>query len=305
MERAPISVLVRTKDRPRRLTEALESVVAQTIAPLEAIVVNDGGEPVDHLLAPYSRRLPLHSLLHATPRGRAAAANAGLTAASGAWIAMLDDDDLFLPDHLATLWGAARSVSAAPLVYAACRVERPGRPAEVLGAPFEREALALANSIPTCAAIFSREAALAVKGFDESLPFLEDWDLWLRLAGRGAFVFVNAVTSVYRAGEASVGGAMADERWRAMEALLAKHWAIVRPGHLVRRLHALEQDIEALRLQSETLRRKAEDGSAERERLREETRFIRDLADAHLLGPTWWLHRAWEWWRRVRGKDGP
>jgi glycosyltransferase involved in cell wall biosynthesis len=296
-----VSVLIRTRDRPRLLAEALESVARQTRAPLEVVVVNDGGEPVGHILASFAKRLTIRHVTHPEALGRAAAANAGVRLAQGELVALLDDDDLFLPTHLQTLADALAG-SGAELAHAACRLVRPDGE-EVMATPADREALLLANTIPTCAALVSRQAILAVGGFDETLPFLEDWDLWIRLAQRRAFVFVNQVTSVYRAGPASVGGAMAAERWQVMERLFAKHWPRLTPATLVRRLYQLERDIGELRRQAAEVRRWAAELEADNGRLREETRFIRELAEAGLLGPTWWLHRAWRRWRRWRGRE--
>ncbi len=260
-----VSVIVRTRDRLEPLGEALASVAAQTYRPLEAVVVNDGGAPVGGVVDRVRDRLAVRLVEHPEPRGRAAAANAGVRAAAGEWVAFLDDDDLYLPEHVATVMEAARR-EGVELAYAACRVLHPaaGPEGEVLARPFDPEALAIANSIPTCAVVVRREAVLAVGGFDEELEFLEDWELWLRLAARGRFAFVPEVTSVYRAGPASVGGDMAGERWAAMVRVLERHWEKVRPGALVRRLHELERDIAALR--AELLRVAGDAEAAERGR---------------------------------------
>lgn len=298
-----VSVLIRTRDRPRLLAEALESVARQTRAPLEVVVVNDGGEPVGHILASFAKRLTARHVSHPVAMGRACAANAGFKVARGAWVAILDDDDLFLPHHLETLT-AALAGAPAGLAHAACRLSRPDGE-EVIGSPADRDGLLLANTIPTCATLVSREAVLTAGGFDEELPFLEDWDLWIRLAQRHDFVYVDQVTSVYRAGPTSVGGAMAAERWQVMERLFAKHWDLLSPAILVRRLYRLERDIGELRREAAAHRSRVLDLEHDNSRLREETRFIRELADAGLLGPTWWLHRWWRRWREWPGKGPP
>ncbi|NDP43760.1 MAG: glycosyltransferase, partial [Aromatoleum sp.] len=72
-----MSVVVRSKDEADRLRLTLTSLARQT-APAEVIVVNDGS--VDHtpaVLAKAAHELPLKVVAHATPRGRAGAANAG------------------------------------------------------------------------------------------------------------------------------------------------------------------------------------------------------------------------------------
>ena len=99
----PVSVIVRTRDRPGLLREALGSLSLQTFKDFEVLVVNDGGQDVSEILADFSSlRI---SLLRLNPaKGRAAAANAGLKAARGDFVAYLDDDDLYYPNHLEHLY---------------------------------------------------------------------------------------------------------------------------------------------------------------------------------------------------------
>ena len=97
-----ISVVVRTKDRPQLLAQALESLAAGTYRRVEVVLVNDGGKPPsvrDGFPFPVVEVNLPHNL------GRAAAANAGVENATGEWVAFLDDDDLAEPEHLATLAG--------------------------------------------------------------------------------------------------------------------------------------------------------------------------------------------------------
>lgn len=296
-----VSVVIRTRDRPRLLAEALDSVARQTRAPREVIVVNDGGEPVGHILAAFAKRLAIRHIANPVAQGRASAANAGVKMAQGEWLALLDDDDLFLPHHLETLHEALDAGEAA-LAHAACRLVR-GDGEELIGAPTNLGELLLANIIPTCAALVSRAAIQRVGGFDEELPFLEDWDLWIRLAEQHTFVYVSQVTSIYRAGPTSVGGAMAAERWQTMEKLFAKHWARYTPSLLVHRLLRLERDINGLRREAAEHQKRVRELEQDNARLREETLFIRELAQARLLGPTWHLHRLWRRWRTWRGKE--
>jgi hypothetical protein len=93
-EPLPVSVVIRTKNRPALLEEAIRSVRA-TDYPCEIVVVNDGGAPLDLNGAKLVQ--------HETSRGRAEAGNTGVRTASNAFVVFLDDDDLFYPEHLATL----------------------------------------------------------------------------------------------------------------------------------------------------------------------------------------------------------
>ena len=101
-----MSVIVRTKDRPELLAQALASLAATTYRRAEAVVVNDGGA---RPAIPADFPLPLRVVDLENNRGRAAAANAGFAAAAGDYVVFLDDDDLAFPEHLETLDRGERS----------------------------------------------------------------------------------------------------------------------------------------------------------------------------------------------------
>ena len=92
-----MSVIVRTKDRPELLKEALASLRAQTFTDFETLVVNDGDPLPEGILAP-APGSGVRVVVPPPPGGRSRALNAGLAAARGEWIAYLDDDDLYDPD---------------------------------------------------------------------------------------------------------------------------------------------------------------------------------------------------------------
>jgi glycosyltransferase involved in cell wall biosynthesis len=102
-----ISVAIPTHNRPELLCEALASVVAQTHAEWEVVVVDDGSTPpvaestLRNLLG---ERFVL--VRHDPAQGIAAAKNAGVVAARGEVILHLDDDDLLTPDALAQIAAA-------------------------------------------------------------------------------------------------------------------------------------------------------------------------------------------------------
>ena len=79
--------------------DALDSVFAQTYAPIEVIVVDDGSE--DDTAGVVARRAPAARLIRQSRKGPAEARNAGVAAASGEYLAFLDADDLWIPDKLA------------------------------------------------------------------------------------------------------------------------------------------------------------------------------------------------------------
>lgn len=199
-----VSVIVRTKDRPRLLGEALASLAANGYGRTEVLVVNDGGEPPE-LPADFPhevRRLDLP-----TNVGRAAAANAGIAAAGGDYLSFLDDDDLAEPEHLATLAGlvAAQGVrvaysDAAVGVYHldpdqgwSCQERR-----LPYSRDFDGELLLFDNYIPFNTLLIDRRLVDEVGDLDTALPFFEDWDFLIRLAARTPFHHLPRVTCEYR-----------------------------------------------------------------------------------------------------------
>ena len=107
---AEIDVVVRTRNRPHLLRDALESVRAQVHAPSRLIVVNDGGVSVAEVCA--ASGLAIDLVEYGESRGRSAAAQIGLERCAASHAVFLDDDDLLLPEHLMVLGQAvARGVT--------------------------------------------------------------------------------------------------------------------------------------------------------------------------------------------------
>lgn len=102
-----VSVIIPTYNRPALLKQTLASVFAQTVAPREIIVVDNGTNDDTRAMieASYGDAV---DLLKVPPRGVQAARNAGIERAQGAWIAMLDDDDLWHADYLEQIDPAVR-----------------------------------------------------------------------------------------------------------------------------------------------------------------------------------------------------
>ncbi|MFO1490459.1 MAG: glycosyltransferase [Kiritimatiellia bacterium] len=200
-----VSVVVPTFNRPDSLSVTLESIAAQTYRPLQVIVVNDAGCDASAAVERWRDRLDLTYVTHAENRGLAAARNTALREAAGTYVAYLDDDDRFLPGHVATLVGAMRAQVRRAAYADSLRIElepdgrgglREVRRVKV-SIPFDRDRIILKSYLPVQSVMHERSCLDETGGFDESLRHREDWDLWMRLCGRHPFLHVPEVTSEY------------------------------------------------------------------------------------------------------------
>lgn len=201
-ERALFSIILTTYNRPDLLQDALASVGKQTLRDFEVILINDNGEPVEHLLAAYD--FPITYIRQGRNQGLSAARNAGLALARGLYVVYLDDDDIYLPNHLAVLAEAFEqhpgSIIYTGVEYVNEKLEDGQRIEFGRGQPFkhevfDRDRLFVQNYIPVNTWAHPRQMLTTVGEFDTSLAAFEDWDMLLRLATRYPFVHVPIVTS--------------------------------------------------------------------------------------------------------------
>jgi glycosyltransferase involved in cell wall biosynthesis len=197
----PVSVIIPTFNRADTLPRALASVESQLrYTPAEIIVVDDHSEDDSGDIA---RRRGARVIRHERNEGAAAARNTAVAAATQPWLAMLDSDDEWLPDHLELLWdlrnghvlvaGASLACfddDAQPPAYAGTIRPR----AHTLRSP---AALIPLNPLSASAVLVSRDAVISAGGYNTELGYAEDWDLWLRVLERGTGVMTPSVVCLY------------------------------------------------------------------------------------------------------------
>jgi hypothetical protein len=169
---------------------AVASALAQTLPPQEVIVCDDGStDNLELALAPFRDRIVV---LRQKNRGEAAAKNAAVRAATGDFVAILDADDVYLPERLEALGELASARPDLDVVTTDAYLEVNGqivRRCYDAKWPFDvadqRRAILERNFVFGLAAV-RRERLLAAGGFDEALWWATDWDCWLRLILDGA-----------------------------------------------------------------------------------------------------------------------
>lgn len=284
-EAVPVSVIMRTKDRPALLREAIDSVRAAN-HPCEIVVVNDGGARVD--------LEGVKLIEHEQSRGRSIAANEGVRAATNDFIVFLDDDDLHYPEHLPTLTAAATTTHAgwySDAVSAFLRPAQSGRyethsRQRLYSQDFDRELLLADNYIPLPTILIRRDTFLDLGGFDPQFDLFEDWEFLIRLAKRGDFLHVPRVTCEIRHFEggssiilATTGGA-SDRYNEAKLQVWRKH--DIQPATVLGAFERQKRRIAAL--YSEAIEAKGEHGAITHDvaRLeREKAQLLAQLGDVH------------------------
>lgn len=200
-----VSVVIPVKNRPALLRRAVESVQAQTLPVAEIVVVDDGstdGTPavLDAMAASDPR---IRAIRLDASGGAANARNIGIDASSGDWVAFLDSDDAWVETKLERQMAR---VSADPSIVACFTGIRyisddplDPRPVDYLPPPhFGPDLLRRMNYLSsTSTALIRRSELDAVGGFDVALRSCQDWDLWLKIARRGALAVVREPLLLY------------------------------------------------------------------------------------------------------------
>ena len=203
------SILVRTRERPAWLRQALASCAAQTYPRVEVIVVEDGSESARPVIDEFATRLDVRYHPTGTRVGRARAGNIAIEKSRGEWLCFLDDDDVLFADHVEVLVEAAReahtkgayafawetvtkTIDAERAIYQETQCVPRHRQA------FDRLALWYQNYLPIQAVLFHRSLWERYGGFAEDMDQLEDWNLWTRYTIEEDFTCVAKTTSKYR-----------------------------------------------------------------------------------------------------------
>lgn len=181
-----ISIVIPVHNRGKLLEEALQSIYAQThpAAQIEIIIVDDGSTED---LSSIKQHHPKTIWIHQKQRGVSAARNAGIAQACGEWIALLDSDDLWLPEKLQTQWAFHEANPSIAISHTKEQWIRNGKPMDSEKYLTYPNGEFFLDSLQKCCVgpstvMFKKSLFETAGGFDETLEVCEDYDLWLRIA---------------------------------------------------------------------------------------------------------------------------
>ena len=191
-----VSVVIPTFNRARLVCRAVSSVIAQTLAPREIIVVDDGS--TDDTLAQLQQQFPAIKIVAQSCQGVSAARNNAIKRARGEWIALLDSDDTWMPEKLEAQMAIASDKRGYRLVHCDERWVRNGQLLAQKKYHRKRGGDIFLECLERCmispsAALLHRSVFDQTGFFDETLPACEDYDFWLRFCVAENVSFVDRV----------------------------------------------------------------------------------------------------------------
>jgi glycosyltransferase involved in cell wall biosynthesis len=204
------SVVIPLYNKVGQIAATLGSVLSQTLAPREVIVI-DNGSTDGSVEAVAAMAHPLVRLLHEERRGPGPARNRGIAEAASDWVAFLDADDLWAPNHLEVLAALVRRHPGCALVGTGFRREAmpaappPADPCAPAAPSREIDFFIGTNcDLIWTSAVAVRCAVLNAAGGFADLPAGEDTDLWIRLAVAHHFAVSAAETAIYLRGNGGI-----------------------------------------------------------------------------------------------------
>jgi glycosyltransferase involved in cell wall biosynthesis len=204
-----VSIIIRTKDRPKLLKRALQSIAEQTYRPIEVVLVNDGGCDLDiEELKTILGDVSLNYIRLEKNAGRAHAGNVGIENAKGNYIGFLDDDDEFYPKHVVTLVSFLEqsdyevAYTDSLMVYKEYNpdtheLDDTARREVIFSHDFNYDRLLFENYTPFMCLLFRRKPLVTSGGFDDRFDLYEDWDLLIRIGKEYPFYHIKQITANY------------------------------------------------------------------------------------------------------------
>lgn len=234
-----VSIVMPSRNQARFLRAALDSILGQSHADLELVVVDGGSTDGSvEILRDYAARDARLRWSSAADTGPAQAVNHGMSQARGEILAWLNADDLYAPETIARVATFFREHPKAAMVYG--HAEFIDQDGNRLGAyPTKDSSTPLAAFAEGCficqpTVFMTRDAWSRIGGLDESLKTSFDFDLWIRMFKefQSSIGFIDRLQARSRRHEATITAR--HRRQVALEALgiLGKHLALT-PAHWI------------------------------------------------------------------------
>ncbi len=212
-----VSVIIPAYNCSLYLRQTVESILNQGVADLEVIVINDGSsDDTGDIARSFGKPVTVIDQANA---GVCAARNRGIRHANGEFIALVDHDDFWLENKLANQLAAFEKNPQVDVVFSDFSWWHPdsvtGKFDQPTSLPSSPQALSeqdidgkfsgwiyhqmlIDSYVLTSTALARAKVVKTASGFDEKLPFGEDWDFWLRISRSSQFLKLREKSTLYR-----------------------------------------------------------------------------------------------------------
>ena len=184
-----VSIIIPCYQQGQFLSEALNSVLKQTVDNWECIIINDGSpDNTEEIAYAYIQKDNRFKYVKKQNGGLSSARNAGIRIAKGIFILPLDADDIVGPQYLEKAVEIFQANPTIELVY--CNAELFGERTGDWNLPAYSYSTLLLENIIFCSCIYYRDKALEIGLYDENIKLgFEDWEFLLRLLNENSQVF--------------------------------------------------------------------------------------------------------------------
>ena len=181
IENLEISVVVTCYNSAETIAETIDSILDQSLAPLELVVVDDGSKDKSvEILQGYGERI---RLIVRENGGPSKARNSGISLCNGNWISFCDGDDLWHPEKLERQVASASANPEIQIFATAWRRSQKELRADNAGFHIvERKDLLRLNQFQTSTVLMKASVFNDVGTFDPNVDVAEDWEMWIRAA---------------------------------------------------------------------------------------------------------------------------
>lgn len=182
-----VSVVIPTHNRSNLVLNSINSVLNQTYTNIEIIVIDDASTDDTEINIKSLENEAIKYLKVEKSRGGNYARNLGIEKANGNYIAFLDDDDEWLPEKVEDQLNLFINDNEIGLVYTGANVIYSNKGYQYIRHPKHKGDLSkeilIKNYIGTTSSVMLKKSVIdSVGGFDNDMPALQDYDLWIRVA---------------------------------------------------------------------------------------------------------------------------
>lgn len=200
-----VTIIIPTYNRAALLPKTINSVLNQTYNDFELLILDDAStDDTKEIIAPFLKDKRIRFITHHQNIGIAANRNYGITHARGAYIAMLDSDDVWLDQNKLAEQVKFLDKNPACAIIGTWMIQINEQDQILRKIKFVEEdngirrSLLYRNHIAQSSVLFRKDAALEAGGYDETLVTMEDHDLWLKIGAKHKLAVLPIYALGYR-----------------------------------------------------------------------------------------------------------